>query len=104
MSYMVTSRTREIGIRMALGARRSVVLGMTFRWGASLLILGGVIGLFAAIAFARLFASVLYGVRAGDLETFFIATITLVAAASLAAFIPARRAAKVDPMISLRYE
>jgi len=104
MSYMVTSRTREIGIRMALGARRSVVLGMTFRWGASLLILGGVIGLFAAIAFARLFASVLYGVRAGDLETFFIATITLAAAASLAAFIPARRAAKVDPMISLRYE
>jgi ABC-type antimicrobial peptide transport system permease subunit len=104
MSYMVTSRTREIGIRMALGARRSVVLGMTFRWGASLLILGGVIGLFAAIAFARLFASILYGVRAGDLETFFIATITLAAAASLAAFIPARRAAKVDPMISLRYE
>jgi len=104
MSYMVTSRTREIGIRMALGARRSVVLGMTLRWGASLLILGGVIGLFAAIAFARLFASVLYGVRAGDLETFFIATITLAAAASLAAFIPARRAAKVDPMISLRYE
>jgi putative ABC transport system permease protein len=104
MSYMVTLRTREIGIRMALGAQRGVVLGMTFRWGASLFFLGGVIGLLAAIAFARMFASILYGVRAGDMETFFIATLTLTAAASLAAFIPARRAAKVDPMISLRYE
>ncbi|MBZ5509468.1 MAG: hypothetical protein LAO78_28790 [Acidobacteriia bacterium] len=89
---------------MALGAQRGVVLGMTFRWGASLFFLGGVIGLLAAIAFARMFASILYGVRAGDLETFFIATLTLTVAASLAAFIPARRAAKVDPMISLRYE
>ena len=104
MSYMVTARTREIGIRMALGAQQAVVLGMTFRWGASLFFLGGMIGLLAAIAFARMFASILYGVRAGDLETFFIATVTLTAAASLAAFIPARRAAKVDPMISLRDE
>jgi putative ABC transport system permease protein len=104
MSYLVTSRTREIGIRMALGARRGVVLGMTFRWGASLLLFGGAIGMLAAIAFARLFASILYGVRAGDLETFFIASVTLAAAASLAAFIPARRAAKVDPMVALRYE
>jgi putative ABC transport system permease protein len=104
MSYLVTSRTREIGIRMALGARRGMVLGMTFRWGASLLLLGGAIGILTAIAFARLFASVLYGVRAGDLETFFIASMTLAAAACLAAFIPARRAAQVDPMIALRYE
>jgi putative ABC transport system permease protein len=77
---------------------------MTFRWGASLLLLGGAIGILTAIAFARLFASVLYGVRAGDLETFFIASMTLAAAACLAAFIPARRAAQVDPMIALRYE
>jgi putative ABC transport system permease protein len=104
MSYLVTSRTREIGIRMALGAQRGMVLGMTFRWGAWLLLSGGAIGILAAAAFARLFASVLYGVRAGDLETFFIASITLAAAASLAAFIPARRAARVDPMIALRYE
>ena len=104
MSYLVTLRTREIGIRMALGARRGMVLGMTFRWGASLLLFGAAIGMLAAIAFARLFASILYGVRAGDLETFFIATVALAAAASLAAFIPARRAAKVDPMIALRYE
>lgn len=104
MSYLVTSRTREIGIRMALGARRGMVLGMTFRWGASLLLFGGITGMLAAIALARLFASVLYGVRAGDLEIFFIASVTLAAAASLAAFIPARRAAKVDPMIALRYD
>jgi putative ABC transport system permease protein len=104
MSYLVTSRTREIGIRMALGAQRRVVLGMTFRWGASLLLFGGAIGILAAIAVARLFASILYGVHAGDLETFFIATLTLIAAASLAAFIPARRAARVDPIIALRCE
>jgi ABC-type antimicrobial peptide transport system permease subunit len=80
------------------------VLGMTFRWGAMLLLFGGAIGILAAIAVARLFASILYGVRAGDLQTFFIATLTLSAAASLAALIPARRAAKVDPIIALRYE
>jgi putative ABC transport system permease protein len=104
MSYLVTSRTREIGIRMALGAQRWAVLGMTLRWGASLLVFGGIIGILAAIAVAKLFASILYGVHAGDLETFFIATLTLIAAASLAAFIPARRAAKVDPMTALRCE
>jgi putative ABC transport system permease protein len=104
MSYLVTSRTREIGIRIALGAQRRAVLGMTFRWGAMLLLFGGAIGILAAIAVARLFASILYGVRAGDLQTFFIATLTLSAAASLAALIPARRAAKVDPIIALRYE
>jgi putative ABC transport system permease protein len=104
MSYLVTSRTHEIGIRMALGAQRSQVLGMTLGWGGSLVVIGTALGLVAAIVLARLLASLLYGVAAGDIETFCLATITLAGAASLAAFIPARRATKVDPMVALRYE
>jgi len=104
MSYLVTSRTHEIGIRMALGARRATVLGMAARWGGSLVIVGTVLGVVAAIALARLLASLLYGVNAGDVETFTVATITLAVAAGLAAFIPARRATKVDPLVALRYE
>jgi putative ABC transport system permease protein len=104
MSYLVTSRTHEIGIRMALGARRGSVLGMAARWGGSLVVVGVVIGVVAAIALARLLASLLYGVNAGDVETFTMATATLAVAASLAAFIPARRATRVDPMVALRYE
>jgi putative ABC transport system permease protein len=104
MSYLVTSRTHEIGIRMALGAQRSQVMGMTLRWGGSLVVMGTAFGLAAAIVLARLLASLLYGVKAGDVETFTIATITLAGAAFLAAFIPARRATKVDPMVALRYE
>jgi putative ABC transport system permease protein len=104
MSYLVTSRTHEIGIRMALGAQRSQVLGMTLGWGSSLVVMGTALGLAAAIALARLLASLLYGVNAGDIETFTVATITLAVAAFLAAFIPARRATRVDPMVALRYE
>jgi putative ABC transport system permease protein len=104
MSYLVTSRTHEIGIRMALGARRAAVLGMAARWGGSLVIVGTVIGVVAAIALARLLASFIYGVNAGDVETFTVATITLAVAAGLAVFIPARRATKVDPLVALRYE
>src|SRR5215472_9160085 len=99
MSYLVTSRTHEIGIRMALGAQRSQVMGMTLGWGSSLVVMGTALGLAAAIALARLLASLLYGVHASDIETF-----TLAVAAFLAAFIPARRATKVDPMVALRYE
>jgi putative ABC transport system permease protein len=104
MSYLVTSRTHEIGIRMALGAQRSQVMGMTLGWGSSLVVMGTALGLAAAIALARLLASLLYGVNAGDIETFTVATITLAVASFLAAFIPARRATKVDPMVALRYE
>jgi putative ABC transport system permease protein len=104
MSYLVTSRTHEIGIRMALGAQRSQVMGMTLGWGGSLVVVGTALGLAAAIVLARLLASLLYGVNAGDIGTFTLATITLAVAAFLAAFIPARRATKVDPMVALRYE
>lgn len=104
MSYLVTSRTHEIGIRMALGAQRGTVVGMAARWGGSLVILGTAIGVIAASALARLLADLLHGVDAFDVETFAMATITLAVAASLAAFIPARRATKIDPMVALRYE
>ena len=77
---------------------------MTLGWGSSLVVMGTALGLAAAIALARLLASLLYGVHAGDIETFTVATITLAVAAFLAAFIPAQRATKVDPMVALRYE
>src|SRR5262249_5964748 len=102
VSYLVTSRTHEIGIRMALGAQRSQVLGRTFGWGCWLVALRTALGLGAAVALARLLASLLYGVNSGDIETFSVATVTLAAAAFLAAYIPARRATKVDPMVALR--
>jgi len=77
---------------------------MTLSWSGSLLVLGTVLGLAAAIALAHLLASLLYGVNAGDIETFTVATVTLAGAAFWATFIPARRAAKVDPTVALRYE
>ena len=104
MSYLVMLRWHEIGIRMALGAQRREVLGMALRWGASLLAVGAVIGLLLASGLAKALAGLIYGVKAGDLETFSIATLTLVLAAALATYIPALRASRVDPMVALRYE
>src|SRR5215469_1569250 len=104
MSYLVMLRRHEIGIRMALGAQRREVLGMALRWGASLMAVGTVIGLLLARGLARELAGLIYGVKAGDVQTFFAATITLVLAAALAAYIPALRASRVDPMVALRYE
>ena len=104
MSYLVTLRRHEIGIRMALGAQRYEVLGMVLRWGASLLTVGAVAGLLLARSLARLLAGFIYGVKASDLQIFFVATLTLIAAATLATYIPALRASRVDPMVALRYE
>jgi predicted permease len=104
MSYLVMLRWHEIGIRMALGAQRREVLGMALRWGVSLLAVGAAIGLLLASGLARALAGLIYGVKAGDLQTFFVATLTLVLAAALATYIPALRASRVDPMVALRYE
>jgi predicted permease len=104
MSYMVAQRTREIGIRMALGATRSNVMGLVLKQGATLVGAGIVIGLGAAFGLTRLVASSLFGVTAVDPLTF-IGTSLLLALVSLAAsYLPARRATKVDPIIALRYE
>jgi putative ABC transport system permease protein len=104
ISCSVTQRTREIGIRAALGAERRSVLGLVVGHGARLAGVGIVIGLAAAAAVTRLIAGFLYGVRPIDPFTFTFVTLLLIAVALLACYIPARRAARIDPMIALRHE
>ena len=104
IAYSVTQRTREIGIRMALGAQRTQMLGMVLRQSMTLVIIGIVIGFLVALAATRVMATLLYGVGANDLSTYAVVIFLLGGAAFLASYIPARRAMKVDPMVALRYE
>jgi putative ABC transport system permease protein len=104
MSYSVAQRTREIGIRMALGAQKRDVLGMTLRHGLQLVAIGVVIGIAGAVGLTRLMASLLFGVSATDPGTFAAITIILAGVALLASYIPALRSMKVDPVIALRYQ
>jgi predicted permease len=104
MSYSVAQQTREIGIRMALGAQRSDVLRMTIKQGLKLVGLGLVIGLVAAFVLTRVMASLLFGISATDPLTFLTISLVLLAVAMLASYIPSLRAMRVDPMVALRYQ
>lgn len=104
LSYLVAQRGKEFGLRMALGASRSHVLGLVLKQGALLAIAGAAAGLGIAFGLTRLMATLLYGVPATDPVTFVVMPLTLAAVVLAASYVPARRATKVDPMVALRYE
>jgi predicted permease len=104
MAYVVSQRTREVGIRMALGARRVDVLKLITRHGILLAMAGVLIGFALSLALARALSTVLIGVSAYDATTFLVVPLLLMLVAFIACLIPARRATKVDPLVALRYE
>jgi predicted permease len=104
MAYAVTQRTRELGIRMALGASRGDVLRLVVMQGLRLTVMGVAFGLAASLAVTRLISSLLYSVSPTDMVTFTVVPLLLAAAALLASYLPALRATRIDPMVALRYE
>jgi ABC-type antimicrobial peptide transport system permease subunit len=104
MSYSVSRRTQEIGIRVALGATRKDVLMLVVRRGLLLALTGSAIGIVGALLLSRVIASQLYGISPTDPITFVAVSILLTAVALAASYLPARRAMRVDPMVALKYE
>jgi putative ABC transport system permease protein len=104
ISYVVSERTHEIGIRLALGAQRQNILHMILRYGLELAIAGAAVGLVGALIVSHLMAGLLYGVKAADPLTFAGVSLLFIGVALVACYVPARRAMKVDPMVALRCE
>src|SRR6266404_27374 len=104
ISYMVSERTHEIGIRIALGADRRSILRMVLRQGLGLAIIGAAVGLVGALVVSHFMAGLLFGVRPTDPLTFACVALLLIGVAVLACYIPARRAIRVDPLVALRHE
>jgi ABC-type antimicrobial peptide transport system permease subunit len=104
MAWSVEQRSREIGVRMALGARRSEIVRLVVRQGMRLVAIGIAAGVVAAAGLTRVMASLLYGVKPGDIPTLVAATVAMAATALAACWFPARRAARVDPVVALRGE
>jgi ABC-type antimicrobial peptide transport system permease subunit len=102
MSFFVSQRTRELGLRVALGAEPAALVGMIVRQGALLAVMGGVVGVALGAIAARVLAHALYGVSAREPLVYVVASLVLIIAATLASYGPARRASAVDPMIALR--
>jgi predicted permease len=104
LSYLVEQRTREIGVRMALGAQRLDVLRMVLQDGARMTLTGTAVGIVAALGLTRLMTSMLFGIKPTDPITFVLVAVVLCGIALLAGYVPARRAAKLDPIVALRFE
>lgn len=104
ISYIVSERTHEIGIRLALGADSKSILRMVLRQAIGLALAGAAVGLVGALIVSRSIAGLLYGVRPADPLTFAGVAVLLMGVALLASYIPARRAIRVDPLVALRYE
>jgi predicted permease len=104
MHFFVAQRTNEIGVRMALGARQVNVLALVFRQGLTLATVGVAVGILGALALTRLLSTLLYSITPADPVTFATAPAILLVVAALACWIPARRAARIDPMLALRHD
>jgi putative ABC transport system permease protein len=104
LMHAVAQRTREIGIRLALGARRGEVVGMVVRQAALLAVAGLCLGLSLALAASRLIRSLLFGIEPSDAVTYTAVALALLGIALLASYLPARRASRIDPVRALRYE